>query len=490
MGWDTSWRSVNLLSLRWKLGGALLLVVLLSVGIMAYLTNQNTTAQFQQYLQSGNSAYTQRLVNILEQFYAQQQNWGGVQEILVASLRSNGDRLILADSSLKIVGDTANQLIGKPAATLSTDNGTSIHATGKVVGTLYLSLSSTGSGRGYMGGRGTMGVSGSPTQTNIQTSEGNFLSRVNSYIWIAGIISISVALLLGIFLTRQITRPLRSLDTGAKHLSEGDLTYRVKVHSNDEIGRVALSFNDMAVKLENSEESRRRLVSDVAHELRTPLTIIQGTVDGIKDGVFQPDEEHLNSIREQTLLLTHLVNDLRDLSLAESGQLKLDRQPSDIVDLVKRKITQFEVNARQKNIRLLLQSQPGIPSISIDTRRIEQVLGNLLSNAIRHTPEGGQIQISVKVAGNDLVSGKNSLIVSVSDTGEGIPAEHLPHIFERFYRVETSRSRSQGGAGLGLAIVKQMVRAHGGQVWVESQSGKGSTFYFSLPYNYYMQRLK
>jgi signal transduction histidine kinase len=483
MVWDISWRNVNLLSLRWKLGGALLLVVMVSVGIMAFLTNQNTTTQFQQYLQSENSAYAQRLVKNLEQYYAQERNWVGVQEILIASIRSNNDRLMLADNSGKIVADTANQSIGKPATTLGAGNGTLIHESGQVVGILYLSLSSPGAGRGYMGGRGTIGGSGSPTQTNIQTSEGNFLSRINNYIWIAGIISISVALLLGVFLTRQITRPLKSLNTGAKHLSEGDLTYRVKVHSNDEIGRVALSFNNMAVKLENSEQSRRRLVSDVAHELRTPLTIIQGTVDGIKDGVFQPDEEHLDSIREQTVLLTHLVNDLRDLSLAESGQLKLDRQPSDIVDLVQRKITQFEVNARQKNIRLVLQSQPAIPSISIDTRRIEQVLGNLLSNAIRHTPEGGQIQISLKIAGSDLAAEKNSLVVSVSDTGEGIPAEDLPYIFERFYRVETSRSRSQGGAGLGLAIVKQMVQAHGGQVWVESQIGQSSTFYFLLPFD-------
>jgi signal transduction histidine kinase len=233
--------------------------------------------------------------------------------------------------------------------------------------------------------------------------------------------------------------------------------------------------------LDNSEQSRRRLVSDVAHELRTPLTIIQGTVDGIADGVFQPDKEHLDSIREQTVLLTHLVNDLRELSMAESGQLKLDRHSSDMVDLVQRKITQFEVNASQKNIRLILQAQPAIPSINIDSKRIEQALGNLLSNAIRHTPEGGQITVSLKMVNADSKAEKNSLIVSVTDTGEGIPAEHLPHLFERFYRVETSRSRSEGGAGLGLAIVKQMVQAHGGQVWVESQPGQGSTFYFSLP---------
>jgi signal transduction histidine kinase len=482
MAWGISWRKDNLFSLRWKLGGALLLVVLVSVGIMAYLTNQNTTTQFQQYLQSGNMAYTQRLVNTLEQYYSQGQSWSGVQEILIASLRTSGDRLVLADNSLKIVGDTANQLIGKPSASLGGGNGTTIQVSGQVVGTLYPSLSSSGAGRGFMGGRGTTGGSGSPAQANNQTSEGNFLGRINNYIWIAGIIAIVVAFLLGILLTRQITRPLRALNTGAKHISEGDLSYRVKVHSSDEIGQVAESFNNMAIKLDNSEQSRRRLVSDVAHELRTPLTIIQGTVDGIEDGVFQPDKEHLGSIREQTVLLTHLVNDLRDLSSAESGQLKLDRQSSSMVDLIQRKLTQFEVSARQKNVRLILETQPSIPSINVDSKRIEQVIGNLLSNAIRHTPEGGQITVSLKTGETRSHKGNDSLIVSVADTGEGIPAEHIPYLFERFYRVETSRSRSEGGAGLGLAIVKQMVQAHGGLVWVESQPGQGSTFSFSLPY--------
>jgi signal transduction histidine kinase len=180
-------------------------------------------------------------------------------------------------------------------------------------------------------------------------------------------------------------------------------------------------------------------------------------------------------------LLSHLVNDLRDLSLAESGQLKLDRSPADVVDLVRRKFNQFEVSARQKNIQLKLEVLSPVPEIRIDSKRIEQVITNLLSNAIRHTPEGGNITVSLKVVDNKSKKSKDSLVISVTDNGEGIPAEHLPHIFERFYRVETSRSRSEGGAGLGLAIVKQMAEAHGGRAWVESQTGQGSTFSISLP---------
>jgi signal transduction histidine kinase len=477
------WRKNNLLSLRWKLAGALLLVVLVSVGIMAYLINQNTASQFQQYVQGGNTAYSQRIVNNLEQYYARAQSWDGVQEILLVSLRTSNDRLALADKSGNIVADTANQLIGKPASNLGTNNGVTLQFSGQPAGTVYLILASMGPGHGFMGGRGMMGGSGNSTPAFNSNSESDFLSRINSYFWIAGIIAVVVALLLGLFLTRQIIHPLRALNTGAQHITEGDLSYRVKVHSRDEIGQVAQSFNAMALRLDNSEQSRRRLVSDVAHELRTPLTIIQGTVDGIADGVFQADKTHLDSIKEQTILLTHLVNDLRDLSLAESGELKLDLQSGDMANLIQRKIDEFIVNAHKKNIQLNLKSSAVLPQIKIDSRRIEQVISNLLSNAIRHTPEGGQVTVSLDLAGPQSGSEKVNLIISVSDTGEGIPPEHLPHLFERFYRVESSRSRSEGGVGLGLAIVKQMVQAHGGQVWVESQVGHGSTFFVSLPIN-------
>jgi len=468
-----------LLSLRWKLGGALLLVVLGSVGIMAYLTNRNTSEQFQQYVQSGNSVYVERLIDNLEQYYLQQHNWNGVQQILNASLRGNSSRLALADSSGKVIADTAGQTSGKHEVSLENSSGTPITVSGQQVGVLYVALPGSGGGKGNPAGRGNSAADTSPVP--VQNSEAYFLDRINSYLWIAGIIAAAAALLLGLFLTRQITRPLRELNNGARHIAQGNLGYRVKVRSRDEMGQLADSFNEMAVRLDNNEQSRRRMVSDIAHELRTPLTIIRGTVDGIEDGVFQADKPRLDSIKEQTDLLTHLVNDLRDLSLAESGQLKLERQPADLAALAQRKIDQFQLKAKEKNLRLALEAPSGLPEVKMDSKRIEQVLGNLLSNAIRHTPEGGQISVKLKLEEGVLKNVQSRLVVSVTDTGEGIPPEHLPHVFERFYRVETSRSRSEGGAGLGLAIVKQMVQAHGGEVRVESQPGKGSTFYISLP---------
>jgi two-component system OmpR family sensor kinase len=230
----------------------------------------------------------------------------------------------------------------------------------------------------------------------------------------------------------------------------------------------------MSQSLEASEQSRRRLIADIAHELRTPLTVIEGTVDSIMDGVFKPDTKHLKSIKEQSSMLTRLIGDLRDLSSAESGHLELKPMATDMTDLLRRKLATAEVKARDKRINFKLKVTDKIPEISVDPVRMEQVINNLLANSIRHTPSRGDISISISVE-------QRQLLISVTDSGEGIAAEHLPHIFERFYRVGSSRARSQGGTGLGLAIVKQMVEAHDGRVWAESEAGRGSIFHIALP---------
>jgi two-component system OmpR family sensor kinase/two-component system sensor histidine kinase BaeS len=320
-----------------------------------------------------------------------------------------------------------------------------------------------------MCGRGSSAVS-----VEVVSAETTFLQKVNRYLWIAGAIAFLAAIILGIVITRQITRPLRKLTVGAEQIAGGNLRYRVKVTTRDEVGALGKSFNSMAANLEKSEQSRRRLISDVTHELRTPLTIIDGTVEGILDGVFPADKEHLDTIREQSRLLTHLAADLREISLAESGQLQLQKSEIDIKELAGKKIDQFESLAAQKNIRLTLTAADNLPQIQADARRIDQVLTNLLSNALRHTPAGGRIEVAIR---NDT----EELTITVADNGEGIPAEHLPYIFDRFYRVADSRSRREGGAGLGLAIVKQMVEAHGGRVSVQSTPGQGTTFTVSLP---------
>ena len=458
--------------LTWKLGAALLLIVVVSVGVMAYLTNRSTDREFREYISHGSMMYTGYIENVLSQFYASEESWDDVQAVLNSFPRQMTERLIVAADSGVIVGDTAGDWLGRTAKDAGLSNGTPVIVAGREVGRFYWLSSGTMDSmmERMMGQRG-------PAMPMMDFTEQDFLNQVNRSLWLAGFIAAAVASLVGFLLTRQIIRPVRDLTRGARQIAVGDLDYRIKVSSHDEIGELAQSFNAMASSLDRSEQARQRLIADVIHELRTPLTIIEGTVAGILDGVFQPDNEHLNSIKGQTALLTRLIADLRDLSQAESGQLKLERTPTNIGELLRRKISQSEVIAREKNIRLGLETAPGLPDVNIDPTRIEQVIANLLSNAIDHTPAGGSVSLSVA----PMAAGNNGVVILVADTGEGIAPEHLPHIFDRFYRVEGSRSRSEGGAGIGLAIVKQMVEAHGGKVRVESTPGKGSLFYVELP---------
>ncbi|OGO23995.1 MAG: hypothetical protein A2Z28_03510 [Chloroflexi bacterium RBG_16_51_9] len=464
-------------SLNWKLAGALLLIVVVSVGLMSYLTNQSTTREFRDYVMQGNAMHASGVGNSLSGFYSRQGNWNGVQGVLPGLLRMNGDRLIVADASGMIVGDTDGNAMGDTVSKLGLAGyGTPVTVSGLAVGSFYFLYSGTG---GMMGGMIIM-MGGQPVPAGTNTAEADFLGRVNRSIWITGLAAAAIALLAGLFLTRQITSPVRALTRGAREISRGNLAYQVKVESKDELGELGQTFNTMAANLAASEQSRRRMTADVAHELRTPLTIVEGTVDGMLDGVFAPDREHLTNIKEQTALLTRLIGDLRDLSLAEAGQLKLEVAPEDITNLLRDKVEQIKVTAQDKSILLKLEAEDNLPPVEIDHVRIEQVAANLLTNAIHHTPPGGSITVSVRAAMPSEYN-QRGILISVADTGEGITAEHLPHIFERFYRVSVSRARSEGGTGLGLAIVKHLVLAHHGRVWAESEPGKGSRFNVFLP---------
>ena len=466
-------------SLNWKLTLALLLVVAVSVGLTAYLTNLRTASEFSQYVSQGRLSYVEQVQETLSEYYADTGSWQGVQGLFDDLPRFGTYRLVLADASGIIVGDTDADWLGKTITQIGLADPLSVVVSGQEVGALYLVSSSTGHGHG----QGPMAGPGGPEQQPLTGEEQDFLNRFNRSLAIAAAVGAVVAILLGLVLTRQITRPIRELKKGASRIAAGRLGYRVKVKSQDEFGELARSFNSMATSLQNNEEARQRLLADIAHELRTPLSVIEGTVDAMLDGVFEADASNLSSIKEETALLTRLVADLRDLSLAESGQLKLEVAPTDLISLVRRVVSQAEVIAQQKEITLRLDAAEDLPRVAADAGRIEQVVTNLLNNALCHTPPGGSVAVTAARAGSlpDYQGGKQDILISVADTGEGIPPQHLPHIFERFYRVDDARSRKRGGAGLGLAIAKQMVELHGGRIWVESQPGKGSSFSFTLP---------
>jgi signal transduction histidine kinase len=316
---------------------------------------------------------------------------------------------------------------------------------------------------------------------------------------------------------RSIATPLVDVMAAADAVAEGNLSARVPEHGPGEFGRLARSFNRMAEELERADQQRRNLTADVAHELRTPLHVIQGNLEGILDDVYAPTREHIEATLEETRLLTRLVEDLRTLSLAEAGQLPLVREPVDVVELLADVGTSFGGQAEAAGIDLRVEPvldpegkvDGGRPDLTVtgDVGRLDQVLGNLVANAIRHTPRGGSITLrAAPVLSSALSSSKgmaegpvlssalspskgtaegpapDGVCITVRDTGKGIPAEDLPYIFDRFWRGDRSRSHAGGaGSGLGLAIARQLVEAHGGRIDVESEMGRGTTFTIDLP---------
>jgi signal transduction histidine kinase len=293
-------------------------------------------------------------------------------------------------------------------------------------------------------------------------------------------LALAFPLLAGLLAKRvfqDIATPLADVMTAADAVAEGDLSVRVEVpqHSSGEFERLAKSFNRMVEELERSDQQRRNLTADVAHELRTPLHIIRGNLEGVLDDVYEPTDEHIQATLEETQQLSRLVEDLRTLSLAEAGQLPLVWEPVDVAELLADVCTSFSGQAEAAGIDLRVEIEGDPPTVTGDVVRLDQVLGNLIANAIRHTPAGGSITLKAEPI-------KDGVRIRVSDTGEGIPADDLPYVFDRFWKGDRARTRASGsGSGLGLAIARQLVNAHGGTICVESEIGQGTTFTIELP---------
>ena len=273
-------------------------------------------------------------------------------------------------------------------------------------------------------------------------------------------------------------RPLRQIFGAIDSVAEGDLSVRVPDDNSPQFGELIKRFNRMVADLERAGQQRRNLTADIAHELRTPLHLIQGNLEGILDGVYQPTTEHINATLDETRLLTRLVNDLQTLSMAETGQLPLHITRFLIADLIADLDTSFSSQAASLGIELLTRLHNPNQEISADYDRLNQVLSNLITNALRHTPGGGTISIET----GSLTGEARGVRISVRDTGSGISAEDLPFVFDRFWRGDKSRT-GRTHSGLGLAITKQLVQAHGGKIEVESDGlpGKGTIFTIELP---------
>ena len=308
----------------------------------------------------------------------------------------------------------------------------------------------------------------------IGTPGAAFLDRINLQILWGSIFAIGLALLLAIFLSRTITRPIRELTLATQGIPPGSVPREVPVRSRDELGQLATSFNRMSSDLARSLDLRRQMTADIAHELRTPISIILGHAEAVHDEVLPPSSETFEIIREEAERLEHLVEDLRTLSMADAGELKLSLQPYGVGELLRGAEKVYAHRARQKKISLSTTVEDGLPDLEVDGQRIKEVLTNVLDNAIRYTPESGTIQMSAVRIGAEIE-------IRIQDSGPGVEPQDLDKIFERFYRTEGSRNREEGGSGLGIAIARSIIERHNGRVWAESQPGHGLTIIIRLP---------
>jgi signal transduction histidine kinase len=443
-----------------KLKLAMAPIVLVAVGAVTATINVATQRRFGDYVTMGVRHHTTQIAAALGEHYAAHGGWNdvgdlmdGIGELRMGPMRGvvmRGERLylVLTNARGHIVYDTQTGRGGGRVTGTALARATPIRTRdGAIVGYLL--------------------VGAGPLEQQFTTDLGRSVMLVGTAVGM-------VAVLLGMLLVRAVVSPLRAVQQAAGHIAAGDLSQRVPVTTQDEIGRLGRQFNEMADSLQRNEGLRRRLMADVAHELRTPLSVMRAQVEALQDGVFDLSPGNLLPIHDQALLLGRLVDDLRDLALAEAGHLPMERAPVDLANTLRRITTGFEPRARAEGQRLVVDVPETLAPVYADTQRLEQVLGNLIDNALRHTPQGGTITVRGEAT-------EANVIMTVGDDGQGIAPEHLPHVFDRFYRADPARSRTEGGTGLGLAIARQIVQAHDGCITVQSEPGRGATFAVRLP---------
>jgi signal transduction histidine kinase len=452
-------------SISTKLILAFLSIGIVSVAIIFITARWNTRAEFINFL----SDQTQtNLVTNLSTYHLQNHSWEGVEVIFQPVNQQPGMGMgpghgpqemrpfTLTDQNGMVIFSTDRKY--KQGTRLAGDDlelGLPIRNNEQIVGILIATRM--------------------PFEGNQRELE--FIERTNLTLLYGALIGAVIALLLGIFLSRTLTRPIRELTQATHAVSEGDLSQQVTVHSNDELGELAKAFNKMSTELSRSVNTRKQMTADIAHELRTPLSLILGHAEAVHDGVLQPTRENFEIIREEATRLEHLVNDLRTLSLADAGELSINLQVIEPARLIQEVAALYQYQTQKKNISLDVDIAPALPTIEVDPGRMTQVLTNILDNATRHTPAGGRILLSAKQI-NDQVE------LSIQDSGPGLRAEDLERIFERFYRADASRQRDgevPGGSGLGLAIAKSIVQAHNGQLSAGSDAGSGLKIKILLP---------
>jgi two-component system, OmpR family, sensor histidine kinase BaeS len=440
-----------------KLTLAFVLISLTAIGLAALFIGGTISYEFNRYLTNQRQ---NDFVTAVTAYYENNASWNGVDVYLrenqllppLGEVNPPPQPYILADADREVIVASAPYVLGEKVKKGEMDKGVPIVANGQIVGTVI--------------------STGQPLVR--KPVDQKYIDQINQALWIAGLGGVVIALILGVFIARSLTRPLREITDATHEMAQGRLAQQVPVRSKDELGELAQSFNQMSADLSRANQSRRQMTADIAHDLRNPLTVIGGYLESLQEGKLQPTPEQFAVMQSEVQQLQRLVEDLRTLSLADSGELKLHLAPIKPAELLRRVLKAYCNQAEQRMIKIKIEAEPNLRVIELDPERMEQVLGNLVSNALRFTSKGGEIFLTAKQI-------EENLTLSVQDNGSGIPPEILPHIFERSFRGDSSRSGDE--SGLGLAIARSIVELHGGSIQVESRPGEGSRFIITIPIN-------
>jgi len=444
-------------SLVFKLSMAFLLVSLVGIALVAFFAGRVSSSEFNTFAEAqSDSALMTQLVN----YYEATGSWDNLNRIGIGGVGPENGRsrqFLVTDAQGTVVLSGLSQAVGDRVPRGWLNQGVPIEVDGQTVGLVVFSETRMRGG----------GMMQQPPRTD-------FTTRVNRAIFLAALGATAVSLLIGVVLARSLTKPLQEITQATQAVAQGDLAQQVPVRSDDELGQLATSFNQMSTDLAKSRDLRRQMTADIAHDLRTPLSLILGHAEALSDGVLPPTRETFDVIHDEARRLNRLVEDLRLLSLAEAGELTLAVRPVAPQSLLERAVVAHAPAAQQKQIALGLDAPASLPDVLVDPDRLAQVLDNLVGNALRYTPENGRIQLRARQVGT-------AVQLQVQDSGPGMDATELAHVFDRFYRGDKSRQRHEGGSGLGLAIAKSIVGGHNGRIWAESAPGQGATFIIELP---------
>jgi len=439
-------------SLTLKLTGVVLLISLLSVVLVAIFTRYATVSAFDRMLLEQNR---DDFIDIVTAHYEENGSWDDVIDAVRSQTKDpqTFTGLVVVGQDGRVVLPDRDTHIGQSIPGRQLALGTPLELDGERIGTL---------------------LENAPPPPPRKPEDERYLARTDqALILAAGGVSV-LALLLGVLSSRTLTRSLRELTAATQAMAQGNLEQMVPVRSKDELGQLATSFNRMSADLAHSNELRRQMTADIAHDLRTPLTVIKGYTEALRDGDLPPTQVTFETMYQEAQLLSHLIDDLRVLSLADAGELTLNRRATAPQELLSQAQAAYLPQAREADVALVIELDEAVPDVSVDPERMVRVLENLIGNALRYTAAGGQITLGA-------CTHEAGILLSVCDTGSGIPPEDLPHIFDRFYRGDAARQADDGESGLGLAIAKSLVEAHGGTIAVSSTVGQGTRFEIVLP---------